>query len=226
MVTDAKYSNKMIILDLDGTLIDSDKRIAREVKETFRNLGVILSDSQVNVDAKRDKYALANRYGFNKEQLDQSYRDIVGNLGTLDEALQSGEIEFFQDTVEVLDSLRRSRVELGLLTRASKRPDAQKKIQYFNLREYFGDKIAIVSGEETKYGGAQKLVGLVNRSIDKVYCVGDRAEDVLISEPLRLNERLNTKGIYVHRFDSPDPQLLGYPQVKSLTEMLDLVLRE
>lgn len=216
---------RIVIFDLDGTLVDSDKWVSKELIETFKGLGVSITEREATTEGKKDKYALAAKYGFSKKELDISYRENFKNLYTLDDALSSGEITLYPETIKTLNSLKENGVNLGLLPRASRQSDLIRKVQNLGLEEYFGNRISVVSnGQKTKYEGAVDLLRKMQGQEGDVYCVGDRAEDVLVADDLRKNYQVNAKGIYVHRSNSPDSKLEKYSQVKSLEEIPKLIL--
>lgn len=228
-MTNKTASEKRIaIFDLDGTLIDFDRWLSRELDETFKGLGVSITEEEANVEGKRDKYALATKYGFSREELDRSYRENVKNLYTLDNALRSGEVTLYPEILGTLESLRKNGVVLGLLPRATRESDIVRKVQQLGLEEYFGDRIAVVpnNGHDTKYQGALDLLRKIQCQNNKVYCIGDRAEDVVVADDLKKINQIDAEGIYVHRLNSPDAKLVGYRKVKSLDEIPNLVLRK
>jgi len=224
MINNGAKQKRIAIFDLDGTLVDSDKWMSRELIETFNGLGVSITDEEANIDGKRDKYALASRYGFNKNELDESYRKNVKGIYTLDKALHSGQVTLYPETLEALDELKENGVVLGLLPRATREDDVFQKVKRLGLEKYFGNRISVVSNGHTKYQGALDLLGKVQSQDEKVYCVGDRAEDVVIAGRLKRDNRINAEGVYVHRLNSPDENLAGYNMVKTLDEIPELVL--
>lgn len=225
MVDKGISRKRVAILDLDGTLIDSDRCLARELTETFKDLGISITEEEAAIEGKKDKYALASKYGISKEELDRSYRQNVKSLNTLDRALGSREITLYPEILSTLNSLRENGVVLGLLPRATRESDIFHKVQHFGLEEYFGNRIIVVSNEcSTKYQGALDLLRKTQGQIGKVYCIGDRAEDVVVADDLRRLNQIDAEGIYVHRLNSPDLKLEGYQKVESLEEIPDLVL--
>ena len=223
-----KTKNIVAVFDLDGTLIDSDNRLSRELIETFKGLDISITEREAAIEGKRDKYVLAAKYGVSKEDLDRSYGKIANRLGTLGDALHSGEITVYPETLSTLDSLRGNGIIMGLLTRATRESDVVRKVRHFQLGKYFGDRIVVVSnnGHDTKYNGAVDLLRKMQGQNDKVYCIGDRAEDVVVASDLKRNNEIDAEGIYVHRLNSPDTELTGYKRVKSLDEIPNLVLKK
>jgi len=224
MINNGTKQKRIAVFDLDGTLVDSDRLMSRELIETFKGLGVSITEEEASIEGKIDKYALASRYGFSRDALDESYRKNFKSKYSLDDALDSGEIALYPETTRVLDALREDGVDLRLLSRATRESDALQKVNYLGLEEYFGDRIKVVSGNQTKYQGALDLLKMGQGQDGKVYCIGDRAEDVLIADDLTRNYQMNAQGIYVHRSDSPDTNLAGYKRVKTLDEIPELVL--
>lgn len=225
MMNKEESRDRVVIFDLDGTLIDSDRQMSRELIETFKGLGVPITEEEAGIDGKRDKYRLASKYGFSSEDLDRSYGQNVKDRYALDNVLRSGEVTLYPETLRILDSLRNGGVVLGLLPRATRERDVAHKVEYFGLQDYFGDRIVVVpADQDTKYQGALNLLGKIRGNVSKVFCIGDRAEDVVISDGLRTKDKINAEGIYVHRLDSPDIELARYKKVKSLDEIPDLVL--
>jgi len=216
---------RIAIFDLDGTLVDSDKMMSRELIETFKGLGVSPSEEEINIEGKRDKYALSEKYGFSSEELDRSYRENVKHIYTLEMALRSGDVALYPETLNVLKALEENGVVLGLLPRSARKSNVLDKVQHLELEKYFGDRINIVSnGDSTKHQGALNLVRKVKGQNGRISCIGDRAEDVTIADDLRDNYEINAQGIYVHRSDSPDADLTSYKRVKTLDEIPELVL--
>jgi len=228
MIDKGVSGNRIAIFDLDGTLIDSDRWLSRELIETFKGLGVSITEEEANIEGKRDKYKLAYKHGFSKKELDRSYRQNVKCLYTLNNALRSGELALYPEILRTLASLRKNGVALGLLPRATRERDVALKVQRLRLGEYFEDRIVVVpnNGHNTKYKGAVDLLIKMQGQNGKVYCIGDRAEDVVVADDLKGNNQIDAEGIYVHRLNSPDADLTRYKRVKSLEEIPDLVLKK
>lgn len=224
MVNNDTKQKRIAIFDLDGTLVDSDKWMYRELIKTFNGLGISITEEEASIDGKRDKYALASRYGFGKNELDESYRKNVKGMYALDEALDLGQVTLYPETLEALDELRASGVILGLLPRATRESDILQKIQHLGLEKYFGDRISVVSNGHIKYRGALGLLEKTQGQNGRVYCIGDRVEDVVIAGRLKRDNQIDARGIYVHRLNSPDENLAGYKMVKTLDEIPELVL--
>lgn len=225
MINNGAKQKRIAIFDLDGTLVDSDKWMAKELTGSFGGLGIFPSEEEINTEGKRDKYALAGKYGFSKEELDRSYRENVKHIHTLDNALRSGDVTLYPDALSVLEELKENGVVLGLLPRASRESNVFGKLRHFGLEKYFGDRINIVSNGQTKYQGALSLLERTQGQDGKVYCIGDRAEDVVIAGRLKRDKQIDASGVYVHRLNSPDSNLAGYKNVKTLDEIPELILK-
>lgn len=226
MINKGTKQKRIVIFDLDGTIIDSDKWVAEELIETFKGLGISITDEVANTEGKRDKYKLASIYGFSKDELDKSYRKNVKGIYTLDKALNSGQIILYSEALDTLEELRRNNVELGLLPRATRESDVLQKVKHLGLEKYFGNRIRVVSNGHTKYQGALELLSRTQSHERKVYCIGDRAEDVVIAGRLKRDNQIDAEGVYVHRLNSPDANLANYRRVKTLEEIPELVLEK
>jgi len=226
MVNRETLKKKIAIFDLDGSLVDSDMYMSKEIIKTFNCLGVSITEEEANIEGKKDKYKLASKYGFSRDELDRTFKKNVKGLYPLDNALRSGNVTLYPETLRVLETLEKNGVVLGLLPRATKESDLIYKVQHLGLEKYFGDRISVVSNsQKTKYNSAVELLKKMQGQEGDVYCIGDRAEDVLVANDLSTNCQLNAKGIYVHRSNFPDANLGKYKMVKTLDEILELVLK-
>jgi len=212
---------KVAIFDLDGTLVNTDRYLADDITAAMSRLGVAISQREA-VEAKKDWYELARKYGFDKEQLDEAFS--YKGAGTWKDAVDSGVIELFPETCEILDSLRDAGVNFGLLSRATRPRNANYKIDNFGLREYFEDKIVIVgSGKAGKTEGALELLTRMPGPIQDAYFIGDREEDVKITREIRPKVSYDTHGLFVDR-EGLFPAAEGCKSIKSLEEIPGIIL--
>lgn len=208
------------IFDIDETLIQSGLKLKKDVAEALGRLGVNILPEQVI----GDWYALASSYGIRK---DDFYREL-DKRKSWEQALRDGDVMIFEDVYPCLDALAEGGVTLGVLTRSI--PEyTNQKINYFGLRRYFEDRIAITSVDKkiapTKNVEAVHLMSQFHSFLDKAYFIGDSSEDVLVADFILEEMDIFTKGVYLNRYREPVPEeIKSYRTISSLEEVPEIIL--
>ena len=211
---------KIVVFDMDNTLIDSKRKLQTDVVEAMGRLGAYITPEEV----RGDWYALAESFGLNKKDFDRK----LGKRKTWYDALRDGDVPIFRDTLKCLDDLYDEGATLALLTR-SNQEYTRAKIDHFGLERYFQDRVEItpVKSKNGKHPEARNLIHRLNPSPEsEIYFIGDRLEDVEVVDSIRDSYQLNTNGIYLQRSEGEFPKgTERYHQVRSLEEVPRIILK-
>ena len=198
------YSDTAVIFDVDGTLIDSTKKLEADVISAFKRFGIELKPEEL----KRDFYALAQSYGISNEQFDMEF----DKRKSWEEALKNGEAPLFDDALPCLENLSNMGTKLGILTRSS-REITNTKLNYYGLTEYFDKNIGITPVmAKSKLPEAVVLIRQFGK-INIAYLVGDKSEDVIIDSKCSKDTDVSTNGIYLIRNRAEIPAEVGNRKV-------------
>ncbi|MBS3094240.1 HAD family hydrolase [Candidatus Pacearchaeota archaeon] len=216
-----KLTKKLAVFDIDGTILDSRERMARELVWTAEQLGV---NTDYNI-------ALANYNKWSKFMevyniTKSDFFNVKGQGKTWKESLESKEARLYKDTLPCLEELSQRGIILATLTK-SKPEYTWEKINYFGLEKYFGDRVAISDVKSSsKLEDAKKLVSQVGlENISKAYFIGDQTGDVTIAPEIGQEFSVNPNGIWINREYSGTPQeLINFTQINSLEELSKIIL--
>jgi len=222
-----RQNNKglVAVFDVDNTLIDSGMKLKNDVVGAFSRLGM-----EIGVDdVVGDWFALAESYGFDREEFDNA----LGNRKSWEESLRDGEAPLFDDVYECLDQLQGAGVALGVLTRSIPKY-TRTKLNYHGLEKYFGDRMA-VTPVQVKRGKEQEAIQLIQQVgpeiVERAYFIGDKVEDVVVDNVVHREFWIQTHGVYVDRKGRGSPKEIDevkHPyeryKVASLSEVPGIVL--
>lgn len=202
----------IVVFDLDNTLIDSNPKLTNDVVEAFARLGKQITPEEVS----GNWYDLARKYGFSNKQFDREF----DKRETWEESLKAGKIQVFPDVYETLEYLKQRNARLALLSR-SNRKYTDQKIDHFRLRPYFDHiKVVDVKAPSKREGALELIADLDPASINKVWFVGDREEDVSIARDIQAKYNLPSERVYISRNNKP---LRGYTNIQSLKELTEMI---
>jgi len=205
-----KYTDA--VFDLDNTLIDSKRKIQTDTIDAFRRLGIIITPDEIG----KDWYATAKKYGISKERFDEAF----DKRKTWERSLRDGDAPIFPETHAVLTELKKRSIRISILSKSLPKY-TKAKLDYFHLTPYFAEILTIHPRAPDKKQGALKLIKTLNpETTAKAYFIGDKEEDVTVSEDVRKVYNLQTQGIYVNRNGN---KLNGFPSLNSLEGILELV---
>ncbi len=214
-------SGLVAIFDMDNTLMDSQRKIGADVANAMRRLGFEISPEEART---KDWYGMAAKYGVSKGQFGKSFEQRK----SWTESLRDGEAQIFPETYETLDRLLSQGVRLGLLTKSDSKY-TQEKIDYLGFQRYFGDRIAITPvSEKNKDREAIELMRRLSSDyISRAYFIGDKPEDVLVTNPVEKELSMNSTGLYVNRNGTSVPEeVRDYRAIQSLLEVPTIIGEE
>ena len=121
----------------------------------------------------------------------------------------AGEVKFYPDAQEVLEYMVGVKHPIGLVTRSAE-AETGAKLDYFNLRKYFGELIGITPTDRKKAAdkGVEALEVLAKMKpysdSGVIRFVGDTEDDVNTANVLRrIIPNKNVKSVLVDRLGKP-----------------------
>lgn len=183
-----QLEDRLVIFDLDGTLIDSELKLRNDVVQTFSRLGQSISIG----DVSGDWYGLASKYGISKETFDREFR----NRKCWERSLEDGEVSLFPETIPALKALEEDGVRMAILSK-SYQDLTWAKLAHFDIDKYFAQVVSVKPEKgATKKEGALYLVSQNNPArLENIYCVGDKVEDALIYKDISRKFKVGASGI-------------------------------
>ncbi len=204
------------IFDVDGTLIDSGKKLANDTIQAFSRLGYSITPEEAGIDWRE----LTQKYQIPFEEFDRA----LSQRKSWQDSLKDGEVTLFPETIRVLNELTERGIRLGILSLSIPKY-TEAKLGYFNLIRYF-EQIETVSpfSGKSKDKGAIDLIRRLNpKTLERADFIGDRSGDVVCEQAVKRafsDYNLTTRGIYINR---KGQKLDGYTSIQNLEEILKLV---
>ncbi|UCC91613.1 MAG: HAD family hydrolase [Candidatus Aenigmatarchaeota archaeon] len=210
---------KLVIFDLDGTLIDSMEAIVRSMNVTFSELG--LGPYEWGRDVQRffgkpfQKWAETllkegGKYSKkNMERMTNRMWDNYADIGVKYTKLKEG-------AIEVLETLRKRGVRLAVATNMIAR-HANIFFSHFDLRKYF-EKVCTVSDVE-KGKPHPDQVECILEDLD-----AERDETLIVGDTISDLHFAKNSGIRIAIIDAPwNRSLRPDYRIKKLKELLEIV---
>jgi len=174
---------KVVLFDLDGTLIDSKKAIVKSFLETAKILHVTL-----------DPKIIEENIGLNsKEILKLALKTPLNDVGIENfiklrrkvyESLWRKEVKLYSDVLPVLKELKRRRIKVGIVS-SNIKSRLKEILEYFNLEEYIDVYIGLGDYVHAKPHPEPILLALKKLNVNvksEVYYVGDMELDCLAAK--------------------------------------------
>lgn len=176
---------KLILFDIDGTLIDSprDNRFVEAINKLHK-LDIEIEKSYRGFTDQLILIDLLKNVGWSDEQIGIAMPKLLKELDRLHEfSFQKGSIKLFPGVKELLSSLKERRIKLGLITgnlknTAGRKLEDAKIYAYFSVGGFGSDSH---TSRSELIEIAVKRAGYQNHK-DDVYVVGDTPLDVLAAK--------------------------------------------
>lgn len=214
--------NTALLLDLDGTLIDSSDKLAYDVQGAFARLGKSIAFEE----AKRlkDWGLAAAEYGF----LHAQFWDAFDHREPWEESLQKGKVRIYDDSIPTLEALTSEGYgKLALVTRSGV-PETEAKIDFFDLRKYFRT-VQITPPDRrrspTKVSEALRAVSkfaIPVYNLDVVIVGDSEVDDIGTAWDLK-RSLPSVAGVYVNREGTPLKHYKAEYEIQSLAQLLDVL---
>jgi len=204
---------KLIIFDMDGTLIDSDKTIIRCMEEASSNFGYRIHSIRENIGILKldDILALNDIPEKNINEILMFYKKCYSETFYLDTKPMNKSVE----TLEYLQNKNR----LAVLT--LKYEDLTRKLlEYFFRNVKFEFLVGGDSGIKNKTEGLKRIVGISGEDRSQIYYVGDRGSDMKAAMEAGIN------GIWVSfglGLNDSFPQDYRFYKIDSFDKIIDLL---
>jgi phosphoglycolate phosphatase len=204
---------KLIIFDMDGTLIDSDKTIIRCMEEASSHFGYRLHSVRENIGIlKLDEILRLN--GIPERNINEIlvfYKKCYSETFNLD-------TEPVNKSVETLEYLQ-NKNRLGVLT--LKYEDLTRKLlEYFFRNVKFEFLVGGDSGIRNKTEGLKRIVDISGVDSSQIYYVGDRGSDMKAAMEAGINGIWASFGLGIN--DS-FPQHYRFYKIDSFDKIIDLL---
>ena len=214
MMEKGNLEGHVAIFDLDGTLIDSKKKLRMDVYTALRRRGFNVSYAETDMNWSM----IAAKYGLTMK----NFLDILDPRKSWEDSIRDKEVKIFPETHEVLSKLRKRRIRLGLLTK-SLEEYTNVKLDSFDLAKYF-EQVVTVPMEASYDPFAIELVKRLDPStINTAYFIGDREEEIYVEKAVRMkfsNFNLETWGVCINR---EGKGLNNYITIFSLDEIFRVI---
>lgn len=227
-----------IFFDLDRTLIDFDTASEKGIKTIFENFNseIKMNFNEFMSEWKKwaqiyfDEYSqgkwthweqkrlrLWKTFAMNGVELSNEEADRRFKIY---EKIYEDNIQPFSDVFPVLENLKNSKIQMGIITNGEE-PQQYKKLERFNLKKYFDPVVVSSSAGVSKPDpeiGRIAAAKIGNPSSNEIWFVGDSlAHDI----PLALELKWNP--VFINRskkeFDIPK----GTFEIHNLEELLSLL---
>lgn len=204
---------KLIIFDMDGTLIDSDKTIIRCMEEASSYFGYRILSIRENIGVLKldDILALNGIPEKNINEILTIYKKCYSETFNLDTKPMNKSVE----TLEYLQNKNR----LGVLT--LKYEDLTRKLlEYFFRNVKFEFLVGGDSGIKNKTEGLKRIVDISGEDRSQIYYVGDRGSDMKAAMEAGINGILVSFGL---GSNDSFPQDYGFYKIDSFDKIIDLL---
>jgi phosphoglycolate phosphatase-like HAD superfamily hydrolase len=178
--------NKVIVVDLDGTLIDSGKRSFHLFKHLTKSPIEFHEYCSLKRSGIRNQFILKERLGWSPMLIGE-FDEKWSNLIEAPEWLQFDHL--FPFATDALKRMITCGYDLWLVTARHNQLTLYDQLEKFGIKKFF-EKIVMNEGQVSK--AAALLNAIESRTIDWV--VGDTEEEVKISRQLSCRSVLVTSG--------------------------------
>ncbi len=197
---------KAVLFDLDGTLIDSERKLLVDLNATFAQMGEIYDayvyEDWVDVlmEKKRQRIIKEQQRDLTKEEEQeiriQFWAAYEKNVMPWIKAIKQGIVTIYPETIEVLETLQNQGYKLLVVSRSAYEPTVQK-INALGLNKYFPRQYVVDVRAPTKTRGyleslsqealeaGFQVAALAARDVTHLFVVGDRPEDMFAGAALR-----------------------------------------
>lgn len=208
--------SKLLVFDLDGTLVKSDDTIYLSMMKAFEFL---------NINSKIDRQKFNDYIGWHFQDIFDVFKIEVGDLDAYIEVYKSFYNDLLHtsslyDGVESTLSALMQNNKIALLT-TKMQDQAENILNYFDLTKYFDLILGRGPGFEHK-PSPQPLLYIVeqlNYSIDNTYIIGDTELDIRCGKNAKTNTIAVTYGFRTASnlaLEKPDYTINNFKDLMSL----------
>lgn len=226
MSTNKTQYKTALIFDLDGTLIDSRLKTAKDVQHVYRQWGAELPLEDI-LDMS-DFSKPAEQYGHTRKEFGKM---MLQHMKPWQEALREGDVIMYDDVEPALEHLTGEGYRIHLATRS--RPEfTQAKVDHFGLGKYFRT-IQVVDVDKKRFPTKKTAVRdaldhdyAQHALIMNLYFVGDsEADDLGTAEELKKDEDFPFPvfGVYANRAQKPLKRIRPDYTVDTMTELIEIL---
>jgi len=210
----------LLIFDLDGTLLDSERGIVVSAQRALRDFSIIRSDHEVREQIGLELEPLINQllHSLDEKRLLQSICEHFREYYRIDVFEHT---KIYPGVVETLQAL--SHVKKGIATN-KRHPTVHPVTDYFNLSQYFDHIQGYVPGEIEAKPAPDMILHIIKQlggNAKNTIFIGDTDKDITASRAAGVKIVAVTYGIYSREVllkSSPDYLIDSFPELLKIVE--------
>lgn len=210
-------TNKAVLFDLDGVLVDTSDSMKRAYKRVFKELGKPISDSEIDNNLKKSPNQIFRLLGIDIKSGNNLYRKYYSEYLSLS--------EFFPEIDNIIKLLKTKGFKIGIVT---SQPSSRYNmiIKNASFAKYVDVAITwndIPKGKSKPYpDGIHKALEKINVVPNRTFFIGDTTNDVIAAKSANVKSVAVLWGLEnYNELSAVDPDYILYniTDLERLTEI-------